>query len=159
MSHIDFSTTPSQQVVRRAARSIPPAKNNFERVAWLFMRYSGLVLVFLALSHWGLQHVFASVHDLTLQTTINRWGTVGETANFTIWFWRAYYALLLGLAMLHGLNGLRQVAYDYMHVGWLYYGFMGLVTVLVVVVTLAGAVALGMGVSAATTSVGGPAIQ
>jgi succinate dehydrogenase / fumarate reductase membrane anchor subunit len=158
MSHIDFSTTPSQQVVRRTARAIPPAKNNFERVAWLFMRYSGIVLVFLALSHWGLQHVFASVHDLTLQTTINRWGTVGETPNFTIWFWRAYYALLLGLAMLHGLNGLRQVAYDYMHARWLYYGFMGLVTLLVVFVTVAGAVALGMGVSAATTS-GGLSIQ
>ncbi len=159
MSNIDFSVTPSQEAVRRTVRSIPPARNNFERVAWLFMRYSGIALVFLALSHFGLQHIFASVHDLTLQTTINRWGTVGETPNFTIWFWRVYYALLLALAMLHGLNGLRQVAYDYMHIRPLYYGFMGVVTILVAIVTVAGAVALGMGVSAATTMIGGLLIQ
>ena len=138
---------------------MPPARNNFERVAWLFMRYSGLALIFLALSHWGLQHVFASVHDLTLQTTIDRWGAVGETANFTIWFWRAYYALLLGLAMLHGLNGLRQVAYDYMHIRPLYYGFMGVSTILIAIVSLAGIIALALGVNVASSSASTPIIQ
>jgi succinate dehydrogenase / fumarate reductase membrane anchor subunit len=113
------------------------------------MRYSGLVLVFLALSHWGLQHVFASVHDLTLQSTVNRWGTVGQVATLSIWFWRAYYVLLLGLAMLHGLNGLRQVAYDYMHIRPLYWGFMGLSTLLILFVSVAGIVALFTGVNAA----------
>src|SRR6266508_529593 len=103
MSNINFATTPTEAgTVRRTARSLPPPRNSFEQIAWLFMRYSGLSLIFLALSHWGLQHVFASVHDLTLQSTIDRWGTVGQVANLTIWFWRAYYALLLGLAMLHG---------------------------------------------------------
>ena len=131
---------------------MPQARNNFERMAWLFMRYSGLALVFLALSHWGLQHIINSVHDLTLQSTIGRWGVVGQQADFTIWFWRAYYAVLLGLAMLHGLNGLRQVAYDYMHVRPLYYGFMGLSTVLIIVVSVAGIVALFMGVNLATTA-------
>jgi len=141
---------------RRTARPVPPPRNQFERIAWLFMRYSGLVLIFLALSHFGLQHVFASVHDLTLQSTIARWGTVGQTANFTIWFWRAYYALLLGLAMLHGLNGLRQVAYDYMHIRPLYYGFMSISALLILIVSVAGIVALALGVNVASASIGTP---
>jgi succinate dehydrogenase / fumarate reductase membrane anchor subunit len=144
---------------RRTSRPAPPARNRFERLAWLFMRYSGLVLIFLALSHFALQHVFASVHDLTLQSTIARWGTVGQTASFTIWFWRAYYTLLLGLAMLHGLNGLRQVAYDYMHIRPLYYGFMGIVTLLVAIVSVAGLLALALGVNVASASAGTPLIR
>jgi succinate dehydrogenase / fumarate reductase membrane anchor subunit len=123
------------------------------------MRYSGLVLIFLALSHFGLQHVFASVHDLTLQSTIARWGTVGQTANLTIWFWRVYYALLLGLAMLHGLNGLRQVAYDYVSNRPLYYLFMSVAALLVLVVSMAGIVALALGVNVAAASIGAPLIR
>jgi succinate dehydrogenase / fumarate reductase membrane anchor subunit len=137
---------------RYAMRPAVPPRNNFERGAWLFMRYSGLVLVFLALSHWGLQHVFNSVHDLTLQTTIDRWGAAGQLANFQIWFWRAYYALLLGLAMLHGLNGLRQVVYDYFHYRPVYWGFMALSTLLIVFVSVAGIAALFLGVNAAAAT-------
>jgi succinate dehydrogenase / fumarate reductase membrane anchor subunit len=136
----------------RTRRVLPPPRNNIERVAWLFMRYSGLVLIFLALSHWGLQHVINSVHDLTLQSTVNRWGAAGQAADFSIWFWRAYYAVLLGLAMLHGLNGLRQVAYDYVHIRPLYWGFMALATLLILFVSVAGLVALFMGVNAAAAT-------
>src|SRR5512132_3257186 len=136
---------------RRVRPAVQP-RNNFERVAWLFMRYSGLALVFLALSHWGLQHVINSVHDLSLQSTINRWGVTGQQVDFTIWFWRAYYAVMLGLAMLHGLNGLRQVAYDYMHVRALYLGFMGLSTILIIFVSVAGIIGLFMGVNAAAAT-------
>jgi succinate dehydrogenase / fumarate reductase membrane anchor subunit len=137
---------------KRPARPVIKPRNNFERITWLFMRYSGLVLIFLALSHWGLQHVFNSVHDLTLQSTISRWGIAGHIATFEIWFWRGYYAVFLGLAMLHGLNGLRQVAYDYMHNRPLYWGFMGLSAVLILLVSVAGIFALFMGVNAASTA-------
>ncbi len=126
-------------------------RNAFERVAWQFMRYSGLALVFLALSHWGLQHLINSVHDLTLDATISRWGIAGQTATLEIWFWRAYYAVLLGLAMMHGLNGLRQVLYDYFHYRPLYWGFMVLSTVLIVFVSVAGLAVLLLGVNAAAT--------
>ena len=37
-------------MARHIARNSIKPRNTFERVAWLFMRYSGLVLVFLALS-------------------------------------------------------------------------------------------------------------
>jgi succinate dehydrogenase / fumarate reductase, membrane anchor subunit len=138
--------------MKRPARPQIKPRNDFERLAWLFMRYSGLILVFLALSHWGIQHIINSVHDLTLQSTVDRWGAAGQIATFTIWFWRAYYAVLLGLAMLHGLNGLRQVAYDYMHIRPLYWGFMGLSAILILFVSVAGIAALFLGVNAASAT-------
>ena len=66
-----------------------------------------------------------------------------------IWFWRAYYAVLLGLAMIHGLNGLRQVLWDYFHYRPLYWGFMGLSTLLIVFVSVSGIAVLFLGVNAA----------
>jgi succinate dehydrogenase / fumarate reductase, membrane anchor subunit len=159
MSNVNSTSPAVSPTPRRTTRPIPPAQHPFERIAWLFMRYSGLALIFLALSHFGLQHVFASVHDLTLQSTIARWGTVGQTANLTIWFWRAYYALLLGLAMLHGLNGLRQVAYDYMINRPIYYGFMGVAALLVLIVSVAGIMALALGVNVAAATSVTPLIQ
>ena len=146
------TTTIGSTYGSRPARPVLKPRNSFERYAWLFMRYSGLVLVFLALSHWGIQHLINSVHDLTLQSTVARWGMAGQVATFTIWFWRAYYSLLLGLAMLHGLNGLRQVAYDYMHIRPLYWGFMGLSTLLILFVSVAGMAALFLGVNAAAAT-------
>jgi|GEM_PF-1150872 len=149
MSSTDSVATNNPQMARHIARNSIKPRNTFERVAWLFMRYSGLVLVFLALSHWGLQHVFNSVHDLTLQVTIDRWGAAGQVATIQIWFWRAYYAVLLGLAMIHGLNGLRQVLCDYFHYRPLYWGFMGLSTLLIVFVSVSGIAVLFLGVNAA----------
>ena len=149
MTNAGSTTANSAGMYKRSTRPAPPPRNNFERAAWMYMRYSGLVLVFLALSHWGLQHIFNSVQDLTLQSTVNRWGVTGQVANFQIWFWRAYYGLLLGLAMLHGLNGLRQVAYDYMHFRPLYWGFMGISTLLIIAVSVAGIAALLLGVNIA----------
>jgi len=147
------SASPSvSPISSRQIRRNPPPRNNFERIAWLYMRYSGLALVFLALSHWGLQHIINSVHDLTIESTVSRWGIVGQQVSLAMSFWRAYYALLLGLAMLHGLNGLRQVAYDYMHLRPLYVGFMSLSALLIAVVSAAGVYALFMGVNLAVTT-------
>ena len=146
------ATADQAGITKRPKRAAVKPSNGFERVAWLFMRYSGLVLVFLALSHWGIQHIINSVHDLTLESTVDRWGAAGQIATFTIWFWRAYYGLLLGLAMLHGLNGLRQVAYDYMHIRPLYWGFMALSAILVLFVSVAGMAALFLGVNAASAT-------
>ena len=152
MTNLNPATTATPPINRRSVRPAPPPRNNFERVMWVFMRYSGLVLVFLALSHWGLQHIINSVHNLQLEDTINRWGIAGQPVSITIWFWRAYYAVFLGLAMLHGLNGLRQVAYDYLHYKPLYIGFMTLSALLIIFVTLAGIAALFLGVNVAAAS-------
>ncbi|HEY8486926.1 MAG TPA: hypothetical protein VIL11_05975 [Limnochordales bacterium] len=90
-----------------------PSGSNFELYAWLFMRVSGLLLIFLALGHLALMHLIHSVEEVDFDFVAGRltgpWGLV----------WRTYDLLLLGLALLHGLNGLRVVLDDYVHhPGW-----------------------------------------
>jgi succinate dehydrogenase / fumarate reductase membrane anchor subunit len=97
----------------RHVKPLPKARNNFERIAWMFMRYSGLILVFLSLSHFWMQHVIVGTHQLQVGDTILRWGETGKPVTLENVIWRGYYAVILGLAMLHGLNGLRQVVGDY----------------------------------------------
>jgi succinate dehydrogenase / fumarate reductase membrane anchor subunit len=115
---------------------------------WLFMRFSGLALLFLALSHFGLQHLISNTHRLTSEDTIIRWGLAGETITPAQLFWRVYYGVMVLLAMLHGLNGLRQVAYDYLQKKWVYQGFMALAAALILAVTAMGVLALIVGVNA-----------
>jgi len=136
----------------RARRPIPQGRNRFERAMWLFMRFSGLALLFLALSHFGLQHLISNTHKLTSEDTIIRWGLAGENLTVAQLFWRIYYGVLVLLAMLHGLNGLRQVAYDYLQKKWIYRGFMALASVLILGVTVMGVVALVVGVNASGTA-------
>jgi succinate dehydrogenase / fumarate reductase membrane anchor subunit len=64
------------------------------------------MLLLLAVGHMLLQHVFRDVHNLTLQVVQDIWRS---------WGWRAYDLLLLGFAVIHGFNGLRQVLEDYIH--------------------------------------------
>ena len=90
-----------------------PSGSNLELYSWLFMRVSGLLLVFLALGHLALMHIIHSVEEIDFDFVAARltgpWGLV----------WRSYDLLLLFLALLHGLNGLRVVIDDYVHSrGW-----------------------------------------
>jgi succinate dehydrogenase / fumarate reductase, membrane anchor subunit len=132
----------------RTVRSIRPVSrgnNAFERTAWLFMRFSGLALLFLALFHFVMQHIFIGTHNLQVTDTMRRWGVQGDTISVDQWAWRIYYLVTLFLAMLHGLNGVRQVAYDYIHSKPLYNGLMTVAAIVIGVVTLIGAAALFLG--------------
>src|SRR5512135_3241838 len=77
-----------------------------QTIGWTFMRVSGVLLLFLALGHFAIQHVINDVHDLSLGFVAARWGSLG---------WRVYDAALLALALIHGLKGLRVVVDDYVH--------------------------------------------
>lgn len=79
---------------------------SFERTAWLFMRLSGILLLFLAVSHVFAQLIFSSVHDLSLNVVAQNWSNWGR---------RLSEMLLLFFALSHGLNGLRNVLEDYIH--------------------------------------------
>ncbi|MFK7804239.1 MAG: succinate dehydrogenase, hydrophobic membrane anchor protein [Anaerolineae bacterium] len=81
-------------------------KQNFERYAYLFMRLSGIALLFLAVGHVLIQLILNDVHNLTLQFVRDQWSS---------WGWRAYDSLLLILAVPHGYNGLRNILEDYIH--------------------------------------------
>jgi succinate dehydrogenase / fumarate reductase membrane anchor subunit len=79
-------------------------RQNFETWQWYFMRISGLALVVLALGHFTMTHIINDVKDTNADFVAKRWGNP---------FWRIYDFALLGLALFHGLNGLRVIMDDY----------------------------------------------
>jgi succinate dehydrogenase / fumarate reductase membrane anchor subunit len=91
----------NQPVPRRG----PPVGTGRERFWWWFMRLSGLALVILALGHMLIMHVLVQLtgQELSFAFVTSRWGTP---------FWRIYDALLLILALTHGVNGARVVITD-----------------------------------------------
>jgi len=68
------------------------------------MRISGIVLLGLALGHLVIMHITNSVDHIDYQFVAARYRTP---------FWRTYDLVMLWLALLHGLNGLRTVIDDY----------------------------------------------
>ncbi|MEJ2747347.1 MAG: succinate dehydrogenase [Anaerolineae bacterium] len=81
-------------------------QSNFERLAFLFMRLTGIGLIILAVGHVLIQHVLSDVHNLTLEVVAATWNA---------WGWKVYDMLLLAFAIPHGINGLRNVLEDYVH--------------------------------------------
>ncbi len=98
-------TTTSPNVTGMTRRKVK-VQSNFERNAFLFMRVSGLLLLFLAVGHMMIQHVLSSSTNLTIQWVAERWNS---------WGWKVYDMLLLIFAYLHGINGFRNVLEDYIH--------------------------------------------
>ena len=77
----------------------------FELWSWLFMRISGLVLMFLAVGHILIMHVLDDgVNRVDFGFVATRWGSP---------FWRTWDWALLTLALIHGINGLRVIVQDY----------------------------------------------
>ncbi len=77
----------------------------FEKFAWLFMRFSGVVLVVLALGHLFITLMWDDgVYRIDFNFVAQRWGSP---------FWQTWDLLLLWLAELHGGNGLRVIIDDY----------------------------------------------
>ncbi len=79
---------------------------NIERYAFMFMRMSGVALLFLAVGHMLIQHVVNSSTHLTIQWVAEQWNS---------WGWKTYDMFLLIFAYIHGMNGLRNVLEDYIH--------------------------------------------
>jgi succinate dehydrogenase / fumarate reductase membrane anchor subunit len=80
-------------------------RSNYELYSWLFMRVSGLVLVFLVLGHLLIMNVLdGGVQRINFAFVAGRWSSP---------FWQVWDLLMLWLAMLHGANGLRTVINDY----------------------------------------------
>lgn len=86
----------------------PQPSGGFELYAWLFMRVSGVGLLFLALGHLVIMHIINNVDVIDFNFVADRYRSFG---------WRIYDLLLLVLAMLHGINGARVVIDDYLRQG------------------------------------------
>ena len=89
-----------RQRTRRASGS-----TNFELYSWVFMRVSGLLLVFLVLGHLFVMHIVdGGVERVNFAFVAGRWSSP---------FWRTWDLAMLWLAELHGTNGLRTIINDY----------------------------------------------
>ena len=79
--------------------------SGFELWSWLFMRISGIVLLFLAVGHVLIMHVMEEgVERVDFNFVAERWGSP---------FWRTWDWMMLTLALLHGINGVRVIVQDY----------------------------------------------
>jgi succinate dehydrogenase / fumarate reductase membrane anchor subunit len=81
------------------------SRGNFEMLAWLFMRVSGLVLVVLVFGHLFVNlMVGEGVHAIDFGFVAGKWADP---------FWQIWDLAMLWLAMLHGTNGVRTIINDY----------------------------------------------
>ena len=88
----------------RSARA-SGGNSNYERLSWIFMRVSGLILVFLVLGHLLIMNILdGGVQRINFGFVAGRWSSP---------FWQGWDLLQLWLAMLHGGNGMRTVINDY----------------------------------------------
>ncbi len=90
---------------RRKRPSQAGRGTNFEMYAWIFMRMSGLLLVFLVLGHLFIMLLLdGGVQRINFGFVAGRWASP---------FWRTWDLMQLWLAQLHGTNGLRVIINDY----------------------------------------------
>ena len=77
----------------------------FELWMWLFMRISGIVLLVLAVGHTLIMHLPGEgVERVDYNFVADRWANP---------LWRTWDWMMLTLALIHGINGLRNVTLDY----------------------------------------------
>ncbi|HEX4206283.1 MAG TPA: succinate dehydrogenase, hydrophobic membrane anchor protein [Ktedonobacteraceae bacterium] len=81
-----------------------PAGGGFETFSWYYFRVSGIVLVFLVITHLIIMHASNDVACTTYAFVVGRYANP---------FWRVFDWLLLTLGLTHGMNGLRIVIDDY----------------------------------------------
>jgi succinate dehydrogenase / fumarate reductase membrane anchor subunit len=102
---------------RRTGRGRPGKGGEFWW--WVFMRVSGILLLVLAVGHVLIMHVLGDgVDRVNFAFVALRWQSP---------VWRTWDWLLLSLALVHGVNGLRMISLDYIRrpgvriaVSWLF---------------------------------------
>lgn len=81
------------------------SSSRFELWAWLFMRISGIVLVFLVLGHFTIVHLLEEgVDRVDFAFVAGRWASP---------FWQTWDWFMLTLGLIHGANGMRVIIDDY----------------------------------------------
>jgi succinate dehydrogenase / fumarate reductase, membrane anchor subunit len=89
----------------RSAPSRGRPRAGLELWAWLFMRFSGILLLVLAVGHVLIMHVLETgVERVNFNFVVERWSSP---------LWRTWDWMLLSLALLHGIVGMRTIILDY----------------------------------------------
>ncbi|MEY4554049.1 MAG: hypothetical protein RL197_476 [Actinomycetota bacterium] len=87
----------------RSPRSRKSAQR--EKIAWLFMRASGVILIFLVFGHLYI-NLFTGegIKAIDFAFVAGKWADP---------FWQVWDTAMLSLALLHGTNGMRTLVNDY----------------------------------------------
>jgi succinate dehydrogenase / fumarate reductase membrane anchor subunit len=80
------------------------SKQTFESRTWRYMRLSAILLVPLVWFHTIFNTFVIGPQNINLDLVAQRWTNIG---------WQVYDILLLTFAFSHGINGLRQVLFDF----------------------------------------------
>ncbi|WP_135256694.1 succinate dehydrogenase hydrophobic membrane anchor subunit [Thermus caldilimi] len=89
---------------KRYEEALLEASTNLELYWWVFMRISGVVLVFLLIGHMWMNSVITDLNSINYEYVAKR---LSQTT------WKIYDLLILALGLLHGANGLRYVLDDW----------------------------------------------
>jgi succinate dehydrogenase / fumarate reductase membrane anchor subunit len=78
---------------------------NREKIAWLFMRASGVILIFLIFGHLYI-NLFTGegIKAIDFAFVAGKWADP---------FWQVWDTAMLWLALIHGTNGMRTLVNDY----------------------------------------------
>jgi succinate dehydrogenase / fumarate reductase membrane anchor subunit len=79
-------------------------------LGWFYQRLSGLVLVILLLTHWGIEHLGTKTADGIEYLDV--------ATRLASPFWKTFNILFLVMAIFHGMNGLLMIIRDYVKVPW-----------------------------------------
>jgi succinate dehydrogenase / fumarate reductase, membrane anchor subunit len=80
-------------------------RSNFELYSWLFMRASGVLLIALVFGHLFVNLVSGEgIKQIDFAFVGGKWSNP---------FWQTWDLLMLWLAELHGVNGVRTIINDY----------------------------------------------
>ena len=107
-----MSTTAETTIAAPRSRRLDPTytrdgggRGNFEMLAWLFMRVSGVFLVVLIAVHLTTNLLVGDgIHAIDFGFVAGKWAHP---------LWQFWDLALLWLAMLHGANGVRTIINDY----------------------------------------------
>jgi len=81
------------------------ARGNFELWSWLFMRGSGVVLLVLVFGHLFVTLMLGQgIKSIDFAFVAGKWASP---------FWQTWDLLMLWLAEIHGVNGVRTIINDY----------------------------------------------
>ncbi|WP_353115465.1 succinate dehydrogenase hydrophobic membrane anchor subunit [Microbacterium sp.] len=82
-----------------------PRRFNLEKIGWLFMRFSGVLLIVLIFGHLFINlMVGKGIHAIDFAFVAGKYATP---------FWQWWDVLMLWLALIHGANGMRTIVNDY----------------------------------------------
>ena len=78
---------------------------NLEKAGWLYMRISGLALIILIFGHLFVNLMVGDgIHGIDFAFVAGKFASP---------FWQWWDVLMLWLALIHGANGMRTIANDY----------------------------------------------